>query len=236
MFSTWGLILKQLSLSCLESSANLTNVSLFTMIPTLDTTLSTPLFSPGFRFYLASLVLTCNVLRNIYGIIWGFCLTGWFNSPGYEWIFTSVSFIVSLFLSRSGNPLWISSFSAGFFSANCILPIVILIIFIQSIQSNGVMWVLSVISDLYSTFAGIVPRIFASVLFLSWFLFVILCIQVDFSVSLSCGSIVIGDPVSIMNFFFILFIFTFVANVYFVDCVYFVYVEYTLLIRLIYGC
>ena len=87
--------------------------------------------------------------------------------------------------------------------------------FIQSIPSKGGMSVLSVIKISifcllfsYYRFTGIFPRIFTSFLFKSWYSFVIFLIPVDFKIFSSGGIIVICDPESIKEFFFIPFILT----------------------------
>ena len=127
-------------------------------------------------------------------------------------MFISVSFIVSLFSKKSGNLLNTFSRSDSLFSANCILPIVNLNFFIQSIPSKGVMSVFPVIRTSifcllfsYSRFTGIFPRNYTSFLFTSWYLSVIFCIPVDSRISSSGGIIVIGDLVSIINSFFFAF-------------------------------
>ena len=120
----------------------------------------------------------------------------------------SVSFIVSLFSNRSGNLLNTFSRSDWLLSVNCILLIVSLNFFIQSIPSNGVMSVLSVIKISsfcllfsYSTFTGIFPRNSTSFLFTSWYQYGIFCISVDFIILSSGGISDFGDPVSIINSF-----------------------------------
>ena len=144
-------------------------------------------------------------------------------------MFISVSFIVSLFSNNSGNLLNTFSRSDWLFSANCILLIVSLNFFIQSIPSNGVISVLSVIKIsifcllfLCSTFTGIFPRNFTSFLITSWYRFVVFCISVNFVILSSGGINDIGDPVSIINSSGIPLIFSVVVKCFLVSSIFFI--------------
>ena len=174
MFGMCGLILTQLSFSFREFSAIFTDLSFFTVITTGDTKQSSStsfIFSKcpaliSFSSSLPTSTCRCNGTGRAFCFTWKF--------PGFSCIFISVSFIVSLFSNKFGNLFMILSFSDWLFSANCILPIVNLKVFIQSIPNNGVMSVLSVIRISifcllfsYSMFTGIFPRNFTSFLFTS---------------------------------------------------------------------
>ena len=127
-------------------------------------------------------------------------------------MFISV-FCGSLFSNRSGNQLKTLARSDCLFPANCILLIVILNVFIQSIPSKGVISVLSIISISifcllfsYSTSTGIFPPNFH-------FVFVDILVPVCYFLFLgwsyyfsSVSNIGIGDPVSIVNSFLTPFI------------------------------
>ena len=85
------------------------------------------------------------------------------------------------------------------FSANCILPIVNLIVFIKSIPSRGVISVHSVIN--LSIFLFVVSVLHVHRNFSPEVHSVFVYILCRFTILLSIGIIVTGDPVSNMNYF-----------------------------------
>ena len=212
MFGICGLILMQLSFSFQESNAILTDLSLFTVITAGDTKQSS---STSFIFSKCpDLISFSNSLPTFScrcsGTGRAFCFTG--KCPGFNCIFISVSFLSGCF--QIGPEIFIILFfSDWLFSANCILPMVNLNVFIQSIPSNDIISVPSVIRISifclffsYSMFTGTFSRNFTSFLFTSWYRFVTFWISACFVILSSGRTIVIGDPVSIIKSFFTPFI------------------------------
>ena len=132
------------------------------------------LFSPYTRLWLAFLILFLWFLVSVKVAIWlSVCPD---TVPVYV-VFFSASFVILLFSNRYGNFLQTFSFSDRSFSTNCFLPMRILIFFIQSFPSSGVMSVRSDISiSIFCCFhigpsSIIVPRNFTSFLFTTWYRF-----------------------------------------------------------------
>ena len=156
-----------------------------------------------------------------------FCSTG--KWPSFSWILISVSFIMVLFLNKSGNFSLTRLFSHWLLSCIRTFPIVNLNFFIQSIPSNGVILFLLVIRICifcllfsYSISAGIFPRNFTSFLFTSWYRCFTFCISVRFILFSSTDIIEIGDPVSTKNSFAIPFTFTVVVRCLFLSVILFI--------------
>ena len=133
----------------------------------------------------------------------------------FDCMFISASYMVVLFLNRSGNFSIILLYSHWLFSSNRIFPIVSLNFSSEFFPSNGVMsFRLAITNCIFcllfwsSLSTGISPRNFTSFLFTSWYRCCTFWNSLSFIILLSADIIDNGDPVSNINSFSVPLIFT----------------------------